>query len=238
MLKIDNLSVKVHDKDVLRKVSLEIKNGETHALLGPNASGKSTLAYAVMGFPDYEITEGKISFKGRDITGLPIEERVKLGIALAFQHPPAVKGVKLSTLLEKTAKQPVNVKEFPLTLDLLEREVNVGFSGGERKLSEIMQIIGLSPSFVVFDELDAGLDIVNLERLTSIIQEKLRSNGVSILMITHRGNILHYLEPDIVHVMLDGKIVCSSEDWRKVWRTITRYGYEKCKECKFPSGQP
>lgn len=238
MLKIENLSVDVHGKDILRRISLEIKKGELHALLGPNASGKSTLAYAVMGFPEYNITEGRMYFKGKDITGLSIEERVNLGITLAFQHPPTIKGVKLSKLLEKISKRTVDVKQFPVTSDLLEREINVGFSGGERKLSEIIQIISLNPSFVVFDELDAGLDIENLERLTSVVKDKLLNNDVSILLITHRGNVLRFLRPDIAHVMLDGEIVCSSQDWRKIWKTIVRYGYEKCKECKLPSGQP
>lgn len=241
MLKIENLSVKVHGKDILRRVSLEIKNAEVHALLGPNASGKSTLAYAIMGFPDYKITEGKISFKGKDLTSLPIEERVKSGIALAFQHPPTIKGVKLSKILEKTSKQTIDVTEYSVNPDLLGRELNVGFSGGERKLSEIIQIISLSPSLVIFDELDAGLDIENLERLTSIVKDKLLNNDVSILLITHRGNILRFLRPDVAYVMLDGKIVCSSKNWRKVWKTIVRYGYEKCKECpehKLPSDRP
>jgi len=238
MLKIENLSVKVRRKDVLRRVSIEIKNGEVHALLGPNASGKSTLAYAVMGFPEYNITGGRIYFKSKDITGLSIEERVNLGITLAFQHPPTIKGVKLSKLLEKISKRTVDVKEFAVSPSLLEREINVGFSGGERKLSEIIQIISLNPSFVVFDELDAGLDIENLERLTSVVKDKLLNNDVSILLITHRGNVLRFLRPDIAHVMLDGEIVCSSQDWRKIWKTIVRYGYEKCKECKLPSGQP
>ena len=238
MLKIENLSVKVHGKDILRRVSLEIKNGEVHALLGPNASGKSTLAYALVGFPEYNITEGRIYFEGKDITGLSIEERVNLGIALAFQHPPTIKGVKLSKLLEKISKRTVDLKQFPVTSDLLEREVNVGFSGGERKLSEIMQIISLNPRFVIFDELDAGLDVENLERLTSIVRDMLFNNDVSILLVTHRGSILRFLKPDIAHVMLDGEIVCSSQNWKKIWKTIVRYGYEKCRECKLPSGQP
>jgi Fe-S cluster assembly ATP-binding protein len=200
--------------------------------LGPNASGKSTLAQVIMGFPDYKITAGKINVKGKDITNLSIEERANLGIALVFQHPPTIKGIKLSKLLEEISKRAVDIKEFSVNPDILEREINVGFSGGERKLSEIMQVISLNPSFVVFDELDAGLDIENLERLTSIIKDKLLDNGVSILLITHRGDILRFLKPAIAHVMLDGKIVCSSENWKEVWRTITRYGYEKCKECK------
>lgn len=236
MLKIKNLSVTVNKKEILRKVNLRVKKGEVHALLGPNASGKSTLAYAMMGLPGYKVTGGEINFNGKDIKSLPIEERVKLGMTLAFQHPPAIRGVKLSKLLEKTSRQTVDVKEFSVNPDLLGREINVGFSGGEKKLSEIIQIIGLSPSFVIFDELDAGLDIKNLERLTSVIKNKLLDNAVSVLLITHRGNILRFLKPDVTHVMLAGEIVCSSRDWRKIWKTIVGCGYEKCKECKLPSG--
>jgi len=126
----------------------------------------------------------------------------------------------------------MNLEDFPFGNGLLEREINVGFSGGERKFSEIIQIISLNPKFVIFDEIDAGLDIVNLERLMSIIQEKLINNGIFLLLITHRGNVLQFLEPDVAHVMLDGEIVCTSKDWRRHWKTILRYGYEKCRECK------
>jgi len=187
MLKIKNLSVRVGDKDILRKINLEIKKAEIHALLGPNASGKSTLVYTMMGFPGYQIIEGEINFKGKNIGSILIEERAKLGIALAFQHPPIIKGIKLSKLLEKISKQVINIKEFPIKSDLLSREINVGFSGGERKLSEIMQIISLSPSLVIFDELDSGLDVEMLEKLAIIIKDKLLNNDVSILLITHRG---------------------------------------------------
>jgi len=187
MLKIKNLSVRVGDKDILRKINLEIKKAEIHALLGPNASGKSTLVYTMMGFPGYQIIEGEINFKGKNIGSISIEERAKLGIALAFQHPPIIKGIKLSKLLEKISKQVINIKEFPIKSDLLSREINVGFSGGEKKLSEIMQIISLSPSLVIFDELDSGLDVEMLEKLAIIIKDKLLNNDVSILLITHRG---------------------------------------------------
>lgn len=146
MLKIENLSVKVDSKDILRGINIGIKKTEVHALLGPNASGKSTLAQVIMGFPDYKITEGKIIFKGKDITNLSIEERAKLGMALVFQHPPTIKGIKLSNLLEKISKQTVDIKEFSVNPDILEREINVGFSGGEKKLSEIIQIISLNPA--------------------------------------------------------------------------------------------
>lgn len=232
MLKIDNLSVKVNGKSILKKINLEINNGEIHALLGPNASGKSSLVYAMMGFPDYNVTDGKIIFNGKDITDLQIEERVRLGISSVFQHPPSIKGVKLSKLLDKVSKKKIELKELN---DLLEREINVGFSGGERKLSEIVQVISLDPSFVIFDELDAGLDVENLERLTSLIKSEL--DNKSILLITHRGRILRFLKPNIVHVMIDGKIVCSSEDWKRIWETIEVYGYEKCKECELRSNR-
>ena len=232
MLKIDNLSVKVNGKSILKKINLEINNGEIHALLGPNASGKSSLVYAMMGFPDYDVTDGKIIFNGKDITDLQIEERVRLGISSVFQHPPSIKGVKLSKLLDKVSKKKIELKELN---DLLEREINVGFSGGERKLSEIVQVISLDPSFVIFDELDAGLDVENLERLTSLIKSEL--DNKSILLITHRGRILRFLKPNIVHVMIDGKIVCSSEDWKRIWETIEVYGYEKCKECELRSNR-
>ncbi len=238
MLKIESLSVKMREKKILEKVNLKIENGEIHALLGPNASGKSTLAYAIMGFPEYKVTSGKILFEGKDITNLPIEERAKLGITLAFQNPPSIKGVTLSTLLNTISKQAFNVKDFPMSFsEILEREINVGYSGGERKFSELLQIISMKPSFVILDEFDAGLDIMNLEKLTAIIQDKLICNDVSILLITHRGNILQFLEPDVAHVMLDGKIVCTMDDWRKMWRTIRRYGYEKCKEGKLSSSK-
>jgi len=238
MLKIKSLSVKVHEKNILEKVNFKIENGETHVLLGPNASGKSTLAHAIMGFPEYEVTGGKIWFEGKDITNLPIEERAKLGMALAFQNPPSIKGVTLSALLKTISKQKFDMKDFPTFFsEILEREINVGFSGGERKFSELLQIMSLKPSFVIFDEFDAGLDIVNLEKLTSMIQDKLIRNNVSILLITHRGNILQFLEPDVAHVLLEGKIVCTSDDWRKMWRTIVRCGYEKCKKCEFPSSK-
>jgi len=232
MLKIENLSVRVGGKDIIRKINLEIKKAEIHALLGPNASGKSTLVYTMMGFPDYQIMEGEIDFKGKNIESLSIEERAKLGIALAFQHPPIIKGIKLSKLLEKISKQVINIKKFPIKLDLLSREINVGFSGGERKLSEIIQIISLNPSFVIFDELDSGLDVEMLEKLAIIIKDKLLNNDVSILLITHRGNILHFLKPDFAHVIINGELICSSKDWKDMWETIRKYGYEKCKECK------
>jgi len=233
MLKINNLSVETKGRKILKGVSLEIKKGEIHALLGPNASGKTTLAHTIMGFPGYKVVSGGIFFQGKNITKWPIEKRAKAGIALAFQHPPVVKGVTLSGLLEKTSQRSVEPKEFIANPRLLSREINIGFSGGERKISEIMQIVGLNPKLVIFDEIDAGLDLKNLGKLVKVIKDKLLKNGVSVLLITHRGEILKFLEPNITQVMLKGKIICSSNNWRKVWRTINKFSYEKCKQCPF-----
>ena len=233
MLKIKNLSVKVAGKNILKKVNLAIEKGEIHALLGPNASGKSTLVHTIVGFPKYEVTKGDIYFGGKEITKLSIEERAKLGIALAFQHPPIVRGVTLSKLLEKTAKRGIKPKEFFVNPNLLEREINLDFSGGERKLSEILQVISLNPKFVILDELDSGLDFKNLGKLTSIVKEKLLKNSVSLLLISHHGEIFHFLKPDFVHVMLEGEIVNTSKDIEMVWRTIKEHGYEKCRKCPF-----
>jgi len=233
MLKINNLSVETKGRKILRGINLEIKKGEIHALLGPNASGKTTLTGTIMGFADYKVSGGEIFFQGENITNWPIEKRAKAGIALAFQHPPVVKGVTLSSLLEKISQRPVETKEFIADSRLLNREINLGFSGGERRISEMVQIVGLNPKLVIFDEIDAGLDLKNLVKVADLVKNKLLLNGVSLLLITHRGEILRFLEPDMVHVMLKGKIICSSHHWREVWRAINKFGYEKCKQCSF-----
>lgn len=235
MLRISNLLVRANGKKILTRVNLEIGKGQVHVLFGPNASGKTTLAHTIMGLPNYKVVSGKILFGKKDITGLPIEKRVSLGLNLTFQHPPIIKGVTLSKLLKEISKESVEVKEFNINSKLLNREINDGFSGGERKLSEVIQIVSLKPKLVIFDELDAGLDLKNLAKLIKVIKEKLLKNSVSLLLITHRGEILKFLEPDIAHVMLDGEIICSSDNWRKVWRTINRFDYEKCRKCKLLS---
>lgn len=232
MFKTENLSVKVNNKKILKKVNLDIKKGKIHVLFGPNASGKSTLAYTIMGFPKYKITKGKMLFQGENINSLRPEERAKLGIALVFQHPPVVKEVRLNQLLEKISSTPLDIKKFSKNSDILQREINLDFSGGERKFSEIIQVISLNPKFVIFDELDSGLDIEKLKELSGVIKEKLFEDEVSALLITHRGDILRFFKPDMAHVMIRGEIVGSSKDWKKVWQTIKKYGYEKCRECK------
>ena len=232
MLKITNLWIKVGRKEILRGVDLKIRKGEIHALLGPNASGKTTLGFSIAGLPGYKVERGKIFFENREITFLPPEERAKLGIALCFQNPPEIRGLKLGTLLEKISNKEKEV----LVQGLFSRDINVDFSGGERKLSELAQILALEPKFVIFDELDSGLDLQNLEKLTNLIKERLLKNSVSLLLISHHGEIFHFLKPDFVHVMLQGKIVCTSKDIEMVWQTIREYGYERCKKCPLLTG--
>jgi Fe-S cluster assembly ATP-binding protein len=228
LLKVRNLKVIADKKEILRGVNLEIREKEIQALLGPNASGKSTFAQVISGNPKYKITKGKILFLGEDITKFSPEKRVKMGISLAWQTPPPVKGVKFSQLLEKISKEEVEIEDGK---NLFEREINVDFSGGEKKISELIQVLALKPKLAIFDEIDSGLDIKRVEKVAKIIREKLVEEGVSVLLITHSGEILNYLKPNLVSVMLEGKIVCQSKDFKKVLRTIKKYGYEKCKEC-------
>ncbi|QUH27928.1 ABC transporter ATP-binding protein [Vallitalea guaymasensis] len=231
LLKIDNLEVEVDGKKVLDKLNLEMGKGETHVLLGPNASGKSTLLCTLLGFSKYKIKGGKILFKDEDISDIEIEERAQRGMAAVYQNPPAI-NVKLSKLLDKIRKKNVKIEGIE---SLMQRDVNIGFSGGERKFSEVIQVISLDPDLIILDELDAGLDVENLERLCLLIKEQL--NDKTILLITHRGKALNYFKPDYAHVMLDGKITCSSKDWEKIWRLIEENGYEKCKTCKLSSAR-
>ena len=229
LLEIKDLKVKADNKEILKGVNLKIKKGETQALLGPNGSGKSCLCQVILGNPAYKITSGKIFFEGKDITKMPSEKRVKLGLALTWQSPPAIKGLKLSELCPTIEKRSfLNIKEAN---DLLKRDVNVDFSGGEKKTSELLQVLCLNPKLVIFDEIDAGLDIKKLGQVAEIIKTEFIRKNVSVLLITHSGQILNYLKPDITNVMLDGKILCQKKDFKNVLRIIKKYGYEKCKKC-------
>ena len=230
LLKVDKLKVEGNGKEILKGVNLQIKRGEVQALLGPNASGKSTLAQVILGNPKYKVVRGEIYFEGKKINKLPVEKRVNMGLALSWQSPPAIKGVELSKLLEKISRKKVSIEEVA---PLLEREVNLDFSGGEKKISEIVQILSLNPKLVIFDEIDSSLDIKRLEKIAKLIKRELIEKNVSILLITHGGQILNYLKPDWTQVMVEGKIICKEKDYKKVLRTIKKYGYEKCKKCQF-----
>ncbi|MBU1071228.1 ABC transporter ATP-binding protein [Patescibacteria group bacterium] len=230
-LKIENLFVRVEGKDVLKGVGLEVKAGEVVALMGPNGSGKSSLAGVIMGFEKYLITRGSIKFDGKIINKCKIEERAKKGLALVMQNVPEIEGVSLSELIRIIKKVDVNKDDSLLGNDFLKRDVNKDFSGGERKMSEMMQIMALNPKMVIFDEIDSGLDVKKMKKISLMIKNKLVKRGAGVLIITHRAEILRYLKPKIVGVMLKGKIVCMSDNWKKVWNTINQHGYEKCKNC-------
>ena len=241
LLKIEKLKVKANEKEILKGINFQIKEGEVLALLGPNASGKSTLCQTILGNPKYKITQGKIFLNGKEITKFSPEKRAKLGLALVWQSPPRIKGVKLSELLKKISQPPTKNLvggEIGEGKDLLEREVNVDFSGGEKKISELLQIIALNPRLAIFDEIDSGLDIRRLEKISKIIKKELLDKNVSLLLITHWGQILNYLKPDWTSVMLNGEIVCRERDFKKVLKIIKKYGYEKCKKCPFLAGRP
>jgi len=235
-LEIKNLKVQGNGKQILKGVNLEIKKGDVQVLLGPNASGKSTLCHAILGNPKYKITAGKIFFQGKEITNLTPEKRVKLGLALSFQSPPTIKGVKVSQLLEKISiVKDSKLKNLEKVFDkhLLERDVNLDFSGGEKKTSELMQILALSPKLVIFDEVDSGLDMKKIKNVAEMIKKELIDKNISVLLITHSGTILNFLKPDITNVMVSGKIICREKNYKKILKTIKKYGYEKCKKCPF-----
>jgi len=231
LLKIESLCVRVNGKDILKNVNLKISARQTQALLGPNASGKSTFAQTIVGNPKYKINKGRIFFLGKNITRTPSEKRANLGLVLSWQFPPAIKGIKLSYLLEKISKD--RKFEIEKSKSLLERDVNVDLSGGEKKISELIQVFSLNPKLIIFDEIDSGLDIKKIENVSKIIKKEFskKEKNFSILLITHSGAILNFLKPDITNVMVNGRIICKEKNHKKVLRVIKKYGYEKCKKC-------
>ncbi|MGQ4832460.1 MAG: ABC transporter ATP-binding protein [Candidatus Asgardarchaeia archaeon] len=231
MLKVENLTVAVGEKRVLKNVNLSVEKREVVALLGPNASGKSSLIKTIMGFPEYKVLSGKILFDGKDITTLPIEERVKLGLAIGFQDPPEVKNVKLRKLLEvmgnKKPEELIDIIGFHKSI--LERDINVGFSGGEKKVSEVIQIMTLNPKFVIFDELDSGLDAQLLYKIVNILRNWIINNEKSGIFVTHRIDFLNMLKPNYAYVLIQGQIVCKG-DYQQIWNWIKKCGFNinKC----------
>lgn len=226
-LDIRNLHVSVEGREILKGVNLLVRQGEVHALMGPNGTGKSTLAYSLMGHPNYEVTEGEAWFKGQNILELEPDQRSHLGLFLAFQYPVAIPGVSVANFLrsavnahrkaENSEDKGIPVPEFRRmlkeTMDLLKvdhsfagRYLNEGFSGGEKKRAEVLQMAALKPEIAVMDETDSGLDIDAL-RIVSEGVNTLRGPGLGVLVITHYQRILNYIKPDFVHIMLDGRIV-------------------------------
>ena len=228
MLKIKNLQIGVGRKILVSQVNLSLKKGEAQAILGPNAAGKSSLIKGIMGLGDYKINKGEILFNKHKINRLSINQRANLGITMIFQSPPEIKGVKLKQLLRLISAKKLKINGTGKKL--LNRELNFGFSGGEKKISELLQVRSLKPKLLLIDEIDSGLDLVNLKKVSQIIKKEFIDKKVSILIITHRGQIMKYLKPKLAHVMINGKIICS-EPWQKVWQTIKKYGFKRCQKC-------
>jgi len=250
LLEITDLAVEVGGKEILRDIDLYIDKGETHVLLGPNGSGKSTLFMSMLGFPKYKVIRGEILFKGKDITHMTTTERVQLGLGVSFQNPPAIRGVKLKDLLNiessKKGAKPVSEDLSPETIAMadklnfsnqfLERDVNLGFSGGEVKRSEILQLLAQQPDFIMFDEPDSGVDIENVELLAeeiNVLLDKDKKPGLrekSGLLITHLGYILNFVGANTAHVLMDGKIACSG-DPTEILEDIRKEGFKGCVQC-------
>ena len=224
LLQIEDLHVEVEGSEILKGLDLTLNKGDIHALMGPNGSGKSTLAYVLTGRPGYEVTQGKILYKGEDVLELQPDERAKRGIFLAFQYPTEVPGVSVVNFLrtaynaihpddQKGAmafrmylQEKVDLLEIPS--ELVDRYVNQGFSGGEKKRNEILQMAVLSPELAIMDETDSGLDIDALKHVSAGVN-KLAGPDVGVLLITHYQRLLNYIRPDAVHVLMNGRIVKS-----------------------------
>lgn len=228
-LTIKDLYVCVQEKEIVKGLSIEVKQGEIHALMGPNGSGKSTLSYTIMGHPKYSVKSGDILFNNNSVLGLKPQERAQLGLFLSFQYPLEIPGVRYSNFLrlalnskrKSQGLEPIQVTEFNKILkqeiknlemdeSFAIRYLNEGFSGGEKKRSEILQLAVLKPKIAILDETDSGLDIDSIRVVAKNINN-LAQQGIGILVITHYQRILKYLNPDFVHVMLEGKVIKSGD---------------------------
>jgi Fe-S cluster assembly ATP-binding protein len=238
-LKIEDLHVEVEGKEILRGINLEVKSGEIHALMGPNGSGKTSLSLALMGHPKYKITKGRITLDGEDITNLEPHEKAKRGLFLAFQNPIEIAGVRLSTLLvaeynkvsgantsvmEVISKVKNISKEVGIADSLLNRGVFEGFSGGEKKRVEILQMLLLKPKIAILDEPDSGVDVDGLRVISYFINKLKNELNVGYLIITHYRRILDHISADKVHVLYRGKII--AEGGMELAKLIDEKGYE------------
>lgn len=245
---IQNLHVSIDEKEILKGVDLEIKPGEIHAVMGPNGSGKSTLAYSLAGHPFYSITDGKVTLDGEDVLEKAPDERANEGLFLAFQYPVEVSGVKVNNFLRlayeaRFAEQPE--RKFPTVLafrkhlenlaeelqvnkELLKRGLNEGFSGGEKKRVEILQMAVLEPKYAILDETDSGLDVDAIKAVSMGVKKIVEKHNTGILIITHYQRILEYVQPDFVHVMVKGKIVKSGG--REFAEELEKGGYQSYQE--------
>lgn len=241
LLEIENLHVSVGERPILKGINLAIRTGETHVLLGPNGGGKTTLLNTIIGIPGYRVTEGSILFKGENLLDLEIDERARLGIGIAFQRPPAVRGVKLRQMLDVAGGEELTAEDAQALVDelslehMVDREVNMGFSGGEAKRSEMAQLLAQAPDLALFDEPESGVDLDNIAVVGGAINrllkgERVSDRGRSGLIITHTGHILEFVNADAGHVLYNGQLACQGNP-RDLIDEIAQQGYEKCVEC-------
>ncbi len=241
-LKIKDLTVKINGKIILNDFNLEIKSGEIHAIMGPNGTGKSTLTKVIMGDPNYEIVKGNIYFDNIKINDMPVDERARLGIFLGMQMPMEIEGVSNADFL-RTALRSKNenfklysfikeldktVEDLKMNKDMIHRGINEGFSGGERKKNEILQMHILKPQLVMLDEIDSGLDVDSLKIVGESVMDYYQKEKPAILLVTHYQRLLDYIKPDYIHVMSLGKIVKSGDS--SLVKVIEKEGYEKISE--------
>lgn len=243
MLEIKDLHVETDGKEVLKGVNLSIRSGELHVLMGPNGSGKTTLAKAIMGHPQVKVTKGDVLVDGKSILDMPVNERAKLGLFLEFQNPIEVEGLGvlnfLNTAKGSVSKEKINYKEFmsdirqnaerlKLKEELIGRSLNHGFSGGEKKKMEILQMAILKPKMAILDEPDSGLDIDAVKVVAENVNDFRKKNDAGLLIITHYSRILNYMAPDFIHVIADGKII--KEGKKELIEEIEKGGYKFDKE--------
>lgn len=241
-LEIKDLYVSVGDTEILKGINLTIKSGELHALLGPNGHGKSTLLQSIMGNPKYTVTSGQILLDGEDVLAMDVDERARKGLFLAMQYPPEINGVTISDILKEAINQrrdtPVSLykfikeledatKEVDLPLDIVHRFVNEGFSGGEKKRNEVLQMLLLKPDFALLDEIDSGLDVDALKAIGDAIN-KMRSNENALLVVSHYARLYELIAPTHVHVVVNGKIAISGDS--EIITKIDTLGYEWLKD--------
>ncbi|MBA4162615.1 MAG: Fe-S cluster assembly ATPase SufC [Novosphingobium sp.] len=244
MLKIDNLHATVADKPILKGLSLSVGAGEVHAIMGPNGAGKSTLSYVLGGRPGYEVTDGSVTFMGQDLLALEPHERAAAGLFLGFQYPVEIPGVSFVQFLRESAnaqrksrgEPPLSGGDFlklarekaallKMDMEMLKRPVNVGFSGGEKKRAEMVQMGILNPSLAVLDETDSGLDIDALRVVGEGINATMRAPDKAVLLITHYQRLLDYVQPDFVHVLAGGRIVRTGG--AELAHELEEHGYEE-----------
>lgn len=238
-LEIKGLHVSVQGKEILKGIDLTIEAGKTAIIFGPNGSGKSTLLGSIAGLPGYEITKGDIAFKNRSLRDLSVNERSRMGIGMAYQYPPAIKGVRLEALLKTLSNDHELISAYSEELNLisyLDRDINVGFSGGERKRSEILQLMMQNPDLLLLDEPESGVDIENISIIAGALRKILEKDkpmskrSRSAIIITHTGFILDYLKADIAYVVMEGHVLgCGAPG--EIFEEIKGFGYKKCRDC-------